>query len=221
MLCAYTAASAFLLIVRPLVGFAACLFAMTVEQSSYYTMLATLASGLAIAFTGGVAIYALVLGNRDKRNDRATAVFRILQTDPFITLMLKLQPFSDKDHNRTYHSDSWHNQQTLFVKGIPIQPMPSSQYGQSVVAVANTFEELYLHLKYKLVAEQLILEASSLLVLTFYYYVQPILADIEDYANLDFGNLRRLARKAQDWLRKHEPNPDQSLLALDTADRKR
>jgi len=197
------------------------------HDTAYYTMWATWWSVVAIAATGAVAVWAVMNGNRDKRRDRSIALLRLVQSDRFRTLTLELQPFADLDLSRAYHSDSWHKRQTLNyaatatrTTAATLAPMPSGEYAQRMIEVANVYEEMYLHIKYKLVDEKVLLDAVSLLLLSFFYYVQPILADVEDYAHLNFGNLRWFARQAQQWVRKHEPRSDPRLLTVDASDRK-
>lgn len=204
------------------------MFALKDHDAAYYTMWATWASVVAIAATGIVAVAAIRGGNREKRQDRAIALFRIVQSERHLSLMLRLQPFgSDVDLNRTYHSDSWYKRQTLpyatvnSVTNVRISPLQSSEYAQCMIQVANMYEEMYLHLKHGIVDERLLLDTVSLIVITFFYCVQPLLTDIEDYATIDFNNLRRFARKSQDWLQRHEPHTDQRLLSVDTSERKR
>lgn len=191
------------------------------HDAAYYTMWAMWWSVLAIALTGAVAIFAIAAGNRDKRRDRTVALFRLVQGDRHRAVTRQLQPFMDIDQNRVFHSDSWHGAAVTYTGTTAnTAPLTRPQYGPLVVEVANLYEELYLHIKWKLVDEKVLLDAVWLLVLTFYYYVQPILAKIENDARLDFSNFRRFARKAQEWARKKEPTCDPRLLSVDTSDRK-
>lgn len=77
------------------------------------TAVATVASVVAIVITAVVAYVGINGGNREKRQDRAIALLRVVQGADFKAVMNTLQPFGRHDLNRAYHFDSWRGERTL------------------------------------------------------------------------------------------------------------
>jgi hypothetical protein len=219
----YPAGSAYIMIVRPFYIEVLQPMLSLIHDAAYYTMWATWWSVIAIAVTGVIAYLAIRSGNVEKRRDRAIALFRLVQSDRYHQVAMTLALFNDLDANRGVWKDSWENKLVTYstTAGVLKKSLPRTTFAPLLVQLLNIYEELYLHMKWHLVDDEVLLDAVCLLVLTDYYQAQPILAEVEDYTGFNFQQFRRFACRAQEWARLHEPRADARLLSVDTSDRVR